>query len=239
MEDPVNLNVPENARTLSGSENDSNSIFPSAIQLQFYRGGDENGNHYFLTKRSSELLSDAIELFLDGTFAPVRGLTFFEQLFIFSVKEKLPDGNFRVHPCAFIYMTNRTYENYLLVFSKIKQLVNSDIEESMGIFEPDFIMADAELATRKAALQIWPNCQYQFCLFHQLQAIRRRLLKVPGMKVMLEAGPGFSKSFSEFWHFLAGMPMLHVTNDKILSKTIRILNSVLSGLLLHNSYFDR
>ena len=123
-------------------------------------------------------------------------------------------------------MKSRTCENYELVFSKVREIVNKDIGSHAGLhpgFYPQFIHADAEQACRQAALKLWPMCEYRYCYFHILQSFRRRLLLVPDMKTLIESGPGFNPKFSNFWRFLCGLPMLKLKDDYIHGKVIEIL----------------
>ena len=169
----TDLQVPDQNRTIHLS---------GQTILDFYRGCDEAGNHYFGTPEDSKVLCDNGEIFMDGTWGPIKGLKkYFEQLYIISVRIDLADGGIKVHPCMFVYMVSRDYQNYLTVFNKIREIANTDVGSHAGLhtgFYPDFIHADAEAACRRAALEIWPTAEYRYCYFHLLQAFRRRLLKV-------------------------------------------------------------
>ena len=111
-----------------GSALNRETGIPEPKILKFFRECDSRGNFYFLTEEDSRLMADSDSLYFDGTFSPIKGCSFFEQLYIIGTREKLRDGNIRVHPCCYVYMVDRTYENYKCVFLKIKEIVNGDLD---------------------------------------------------------------------------------------------------------------
>ena len=67
---------------------------PKPDDEEWYRGCDDAGNHFCISKTDSQILIAENELHVDATFKPRAGLKkFFTQVLTFSIRKKFDDGS--------------------------------------------------------------------------------------------------------------------------------------------------
>ena len=220
----------------------SESLFPMKKYLPFFRKRDKYGNLYFMTQQDSILLYESDSYMMDATYAPVSGTKFFYQLFIITVRKEIICNSVRptimAVPVSFVFMVGCKTEHYNEVFKTIREIANGDINtagvEPQVTLTPLFIHADAELATRTAALINFPHADFRLCMFHLLQSWRRRFVENKGFKGKIEPGADFDPIWREFWECLCGVPNTKVLDPEIMKESIKILENYFFILKFQN-----
>lgn len=114
-----------------------------------------------------QLLCKSQHVFGDGTFLYCP--KYFCQLYTLHVYIH----NYYV-PVAYVFLTSKSINNYLIMWFEIWKLCNELIGETLhvNIFHSDF-----EKAAHLATMQIFPNCQLITCTFHLNQIWYRKIVK--------------------------------------------------------------
>ena len=106
------LQIDDDHSNLEFSVVDQDTGLPIKSIEKWYRNYDQFGNHYFMTRKDSQRLYEANEIYVDGTFRPVAGVKrMFPQLYIFFVRKVLSNKSIIAIPCAFVYTTAMSEKN--------------------------------------------------------------------------------------------------------------------------------
>ena len=231
------LQIDKKVRSFNLSTTDAAGV-PVSKTEQWYRKIDQYGNLYFCTRRDSQLLYEAPELFCDGTFRPIGGIKkLFPQLYIISIRRELPNNAIIAYPCFFIYMVSSSEINYDEVFKNVKLIVNSDINEEVNLnseLSPTSIFVDFEKAAVNSLGKAFPSAQITNCFFHCLQSWRKKLCSL-GFKPKIEKKNAlFDPLFLQFWNYISGIPNCNMLLPSFQEQVKTELNNYLTILKFAN-----
>lgn len=143
----------------------------------------------FSSKKIMQLIEEKIVVrdrhyFIDGTFKVVP-LGCFTQLLVFHVAKFDT-----VHPFIFVLMSNRTQQAYTHLFKYIHKHIFS---LSCASFYADF-----EKAISNALQMCFIGCIIVHCWFHHVQAIRRKVSKLPDLFQLVRTNVAACKIYFKF-----------------------------------------
>ncbi|XP_060569423.1 uncharacterized protein LOC132727853 [Ruditapes philippinarum] len=128
------------------------------------RVGEER-HMMFATAAQLSHLQTARRWFIDGTFKVVRR-PFYQ---LMSVHAFVKSGeHVKQVPLVFVLMSRRRKEDYVEVFSRLK--------EKLGDPMVEWFMLDYEAAAWQAIRQTFPNTIVKGCVFHWLQRVYRKVI---------------------------------------------------------------
>ncbi|CAJ0590211.1 unnamed protein product [Cylicocyclus nassatus] len=112
-------------------------------------------------------------------------------------------GEFEI-PLLFAIMRNKTEQDYIVVFNKLKEFLEAASPESTELHLR--VVVDFELAAINAARRTFPRCPVEGCSWHLSQAWVRKRNSL-GIIQFLK-GEGRSRRVVRWWRTLKGLPFL-------------------------------
>ncbi|CAL2035470.1 unnamed protein product [Caenorhabditis brenneri] len=152
-------------------------------------------------------LGESDVLLTDGTFDCVRAP--FMQLWTLHGR-LTPTATV---PLAFVIMSRRSRDDYAYVLESLKKL------PVLSSWNPKDFIGDLESAQEKAIKDCFPTIKEHYCLFHVMQAWRRKLDKL-GLKEEIL----YDNKYYEFWSLLKSLPFVPPSDvEDYFSKLVDIL----------------
>lgn len=157
--------------------------------LDYLYDGQDFSYCIFTSKKIMQLIEEKIAVedrhyFIDGTFKVVP-FGCFTQLLVFHVAKFDT-----VHPFIFVLMSNRTQQAYTHVFKYIHKHIFS--------LKCASFYADFEKAITNALQITFIGCVIIHCWFHHVQAIRRKVSKLPELFHLIRTNATACKIYYKF-----------------------------------------
>lgn len=118
----------------------------------------------FATQQGREILKNAKDIFLDGTFK--AAVAPFVQLYTLHVDLGSTDKNTNIAPVLYALLPGKKQLHYEIFFNLIKSQIPD--------FNPKTITTDFETSAMLAAQKVFPEATLRGCIFHFKQAVQRK-----------------------------------------------------------------
>lgn len=166
----------------------------------------------FCTEDNLKILKKCSQWYADGTFKSAPPL--FNQFFV--IHGKLNDGS--IFPLIYSLMTHRTEQAYDILFNFLA--------DELGEFEPESIMTDFEIASRKSYNKCFPSTKQRGCYFHLMKAIWKKIQTISEMQKLYKENIIFSSKI-RYFASLAFIPPSDVCDayEKILKLDFFVKNN--------------
>lgn len=163
----INSNIPKDVEIFEHIPDES--IYYKTISNEDFLYFKNNKVVIFQSDNLSKLkLKFGFKIFCDSTFKTCPKIAY--QLFITRVLDPVKNVYYTT---SFSIMKNKSKEDYLIIFKKIKEHIEQFLEIGENYYINE-IYIDLEFAIGEACCMVYPNAKIKYCIWHMKRAINKK-----------------------------------------------------------------